>query len=226
MMRSCRSRQKVGAAWLAISALGLGASAHAQTPPGDTGGAAQLDEIIVTAQHRTENIQDGPITIQTLSGSVLENLGVQNTVDIGNVTSNLTITLPQGQGNQPQVTIRGIGLNENNSNDSGPNGFYVDDFYEVPIGAEKAISFEYSGVYKSFEYFDSTNDPYITQPGYWLQNARVALKLDKLEISAYVRNVANKYYRVDAFDSIEPFGFVQPNWGPPRTYGGEVPYRF
>jgi iron complex outermembrane recepter protein len=96
----------------------------------------------------------------------------------------------------------------------------------VPIGGEKSISFEYSGVYKSFEYFDPTNDPYITQPGYWLQNARVALKLDKWELSGYVRNLANKYYRVDAFDSIEPFGYVQPNWGPPRTYGFEVRYRF
>src|ERR1700688_3697572 len=100
MTRSWRSRQNGGAALLATCLLGLGAVAGAQAPPGDTTGSASLDEIIVTAQHRTENVQDVPITIQALSGQVLENLGVQNTVDLGNVTSNVTITLPQGQGNQ------------------------------------------------------------------------------------------------------------------------------
>jgi iron complex outermembrane receptor protein len=98
--------------------------------------------------------------------------------------------------------------------------------YEVPIGHEKSINFEYSAAYKSFQYFDPTNDPYITQAGYWVQNARAALRLDKLELSAYVRNLANKYWLADSFDSIEPFGYVQPVWGPPRTYGLEARYRF
>jgi iron complex outermembrane recepter protein len=145
-MRSWLSRQNVRATWLATCALGVRALAHAQAPSGDTTGSGQLDEIIVTAQHRSENIQDVPITIQALSGRVLENLGVQNTVDLANVTSNVTITLPQGQGNQPQVTIRGIGLNENNSNDSGPNGFYVDDFYMSAPTSQAFALFDISRV--------------------------------------------------------------------------------
>jgi iron complex outermembrane recepter protein len=98
--------------------------------------------------------------------------------------------------------------------------------YEVPLGNDKSLTFEYSAAYKSFQYFDPTNDPYITQSGYWLQNARVGLKLGKLEVSVYGRNLANKYYTVDSFDDVEPFGYVQPVWGMPRTYGGEVRYSF
>jgi iron complex outermembrane recepter protein len=120
--------------------------AAAQTPSADTEGAAQLDEIIVTAQHRAENIQNVPITIQALSGQTLENLGVKTTEDLANVTTNVTISLPQGQGNQPQVTIRGIGLNENNSNDSGPNGFYVDDFYMSAPTSQSFALFDISRV--------------------------------------------------------------------------------
>ncbi len=60
----------------------------------------------------------------------------------------------------------------------------------------------------------------------WLQNARVAFKLRKLELSAYGHNLANKYYTVDSFDDVQPFGYVQPVWGMPRTYGVEAHYTF
>jgi iron complex outermembrane recepter protein len=116
---------------LAGSALTWGTASLSQTAaspaaPSDT---EALSEIIVTAQHRSENLQDVPISIEAFGGQALEHLGVQSTEDLGNVTTNVTITLPQGAGNQPAITIRGIGLNENNSNDAGPNGMYVDEFY-------------------------------------------------------------------------------------------------
>jgi iron complex outermembrane receptor protein len=146
MSRTRKIRQNAWVALQATAALGLGASAGAQTAPGPMAASGQLDEIIVTAQHRTENIQDVPITIQALSGQTLENLGVQTTEDLANVTTNVTISLPQGAGNQPQVTIRGIGLNENNSNDSGPNGFYVDDFYMSAPTSQSFALFDISRV--------------------------------------------------------------------------------
>ncbi len=148
MVKSARFSQNVGWALLATSALGLAASAGAQTapPPGNTAESIELQEIVVTAQHRSENVQDVPITIQALGGHALENLGVQTTEDLGNVTTNVTISLPQGAGNQPQITIRGIGLNENNSNDSGPNGLYVDDFYMSAPTSQSFALFDVSRV--------------------------------------------------------------------------------
>jgi len=99
----------------------------AEAPP--TQAAADQGDIVVTAQRRSENIQDVPITIQAFSGDSLKRLGVDGTSDLGKIATNVVVALPQGAGNQPAVTIRGIGLNVNNSNNSGPNGMYVDEFY-------------------------------------------------------------------------------------------------
>lgn len=37
--------------------------------------------------------------------------------------------MPTGAGNQPLITIRGIGLNDFNTNNAGPNGVYLDEVY-------------------------------------------------------------------------------------------------
>lgn len=121
------------ASFLSLSA----AAAQAQTgtapvadpanPPAPA--VANNDDIVVTAQRRSENIQSVPITIQAFTGDRLKDLGVNATSDLGKVATNVTVALPQGAGNQPAITIRGIGLNVNNSNNSGPNGVYVDEFY-------------------------------------------------------------------------------------------------
>ena len=63
--------------------------------PGDAEGGKQgarsrlVEEIIVTAQKREENIQDVPITIQAFSEGMLDALGVQSTQDLQSVTPSL-----------------------------------------------------------------------------------------------------------------------------------------
>lgn len=142
-MRMIQKTVRTFAAGMAVSALALAAGAQAQAAPDVTvkddapaapaapapSGDLQQGDIIVTAQRRSENIQSVPITIQAFSGATLRNLGVNSAADIGKVATNVTVALPQGAGNQPAVTIRGIGLNANNSNNAGPNGMYVDEFY-------------------------------------------------------------------------------------------------
>ncbi|WP_028658238.1 TonB-dependent receptor [Novosphingobium sp. B-7] len=91
--------------------------------------------------------------------------------------------------------------------------------YHIPIGASQAIDLQYSATYKGRQFLDATNDPYTTQQAYWTQDARVALTISQLELSAFVRNLGNTYYATAAFNSISPFGYVQPNYAPPRTYG-------
>ena len=116
--------------WVAGTAVGAvlalsGAAAHAQ-------GAAKPDslgEIVVTAQKRSENIQKVPISIQAFSAKDIENLGVSSSADLGQITANVDIALPAGPGNQPIIAIRGIGLNDYDTNNAGPNGVYVDEVY-------------------------------------------------------------------------------------------------
>lgn len=120
--------------------LGLAPKALAQVavPPADHEAAQEVQEIVVTAQRRSENIQNVPVSVQALSAAQLEREGIKQTSDIARVTPNVTIAMPNGEGNQPAVTIRGIGLNDFNSNNAGPNAIYVDDVY---ISAPSAQTF-------------------------------------------------------------------------------------
>jgi len=106
--------------------LGLIEPVCAQTdaPPQD-----EVPQIVVTAQRRSENIQDVPISIQAFTAKSINDLGIKSSSDLGQVTSNVDISLSSGAGNQPIVTIRGIGLNDYDTNNAGPNGIYVDEVY-------------------------------------------------------------------------------------------------
>jgi iron complex outermembrane receptor protein len=126
----------------AMMVLGYAGSAAAQAAC-DHGGSRgpdpnQVGVIVVTAQRRNEDIQKVPVSVQALSGQDLQSIGVKSTEDIAQATPNLMIQSPMGVGNQPLISIRGIGLNDFDSNNAGPNGVYIDDVY---ISAPSAQSF-------------------------------------------------------------------------------------
>ena len=90
------------------------------------------------------------------------------------------------------------------------------------------VDWQFSATYKSHQYFDTTNDPYITQDGYWIENLRLGYSPtgSRWEVAAFVHNLANTQYYLDKFDLTSPFGFIQGITGTPRFVGGEVNYRF
>ena len=118
--------RKIGVTVAAIG-LGLGISnaAAAANPPANEG----LGEVVVTAQRRSEDIQKVPISIQAFSAKQIQDLGIKSSTDLGQITPNVDIALPAGAGNQPIIAIRGIGLNDYDTNNAGPNGVYVDEVY-------------------------------------------------------------------------------------------------
>jgi iron complex outermembrane recepter protein len=65
-------------------------------------------------------------------------------------------------------------------------------------------------------------------PGYGLVNARVALTLDQpnVEIAVWGRNLGNKEYYVQQFDSYAGLGTSENFQGDPRTYGVTFTYHF
>ena len=65
-----------------------------------------LEEVIVTAQKREENLQDIPIAITAFSGAKLEALGIDSIQDLGAVTPGLTTSNSAGFN---VVFLRGIG---------------------------------------------------------------------------------------------------------------------
>ena len=105
------------------------ASAQTSTAAPAPGDQGELEEVTVTAQRRAETAQSVPIAIVALSGKTLQDYGITSSNDLAKVTSNVQISLPQGEGNQPAITIRGIGLNDFDSNNAGSAGVYMDEFY-------------------------------------------------------------------------------------------------
>jgi iron complex outermembrane recepter protein len=72
-----------------------------------TGTGGELQEVVVTAERRTENIQDVPITIQAISGEQLKQLNVTTFNDLLKYTPNVT-----SSGNGPgtgNIFMRGLG---------------------------------------------------------------------------------------------------------------------
>lgn len=99
-----------------------------------TPAAAQvLEEIVVTAQKREQNIQDVGISITALSGSQLEALNLDNMQEISQQIPGLQL-----QTFTPAFTIfnlRGVSQNNFTDNLEAPIAVYVDDIYVSSMNA-------------------------------------------------------------------------------------------
>jgi iron complex outermembrane recepter protein len=89
-----------------------------------------LDEVIVTAQFRRENLQDTAIAITAVSGEQLESQGLTNVEDLGLVIPNASIR-PQGSFSGPtaQIGMRGVLTSEFIYTTDPGVGIYIDDVY-------------------------------------------------------------------------------------------------
>ncbi len=96
-------------------------------------GAAVLEEVVVTAQKREQAVQDVSISVTAFSGDALRELNMANSVDIAAQTPGLNIGTPVGEGNNPSITLRGVGLNDFNDNNEGPVAVYRDEVYQAGI---------------------------------------------------------------------------------------------
>src|SRR3546814_305156 len=97
--------------------------------------------------------------------------------------------------------------------------------YEVPTGFGKLrLGGDYS--YRSKFYFAPQDT--VFQEGYGLANAQVSLELASvpgLEVSAYIRNLTDKYYNSYMLQ-LPALGFASVTPGEPRTYGAKAMFRF
>jgi iron complex outermembrane recepter protein len=100
-----KTNQKVTAAILAALSAHAGAI-YAASDTDTTASSTSLEEVIVTAQRRSESIQDVPITIQSISGGQLAQMNVTTFDDVIKLLPNVTISeVGPGQGN---IYMRGL----------------------------------------------------------------------------------------------------------------------
>jgi iron complex outermembrane recepter protein len=68
---------------------------------------------------------------------------------------------------------------------------------------------------------------FAVQKGYWLSSASLTLaaKNDSWSIAAYINNIENTYVYGSSFYN-SGVGITQGNYGPPRTYGAKMSFKF
>ena len=91
-----------------------------------------LEEITVTAQRRSENIQDVPIAITAVSAEMLEARGLNDVAKLSAIAPNVTLdagTPFSGSDTVLAAYIRGIGQNDFAFNQDPGVGVYVDGVY-------------------------------------------------------------------------------------------------
>ena len=97
-----------------------------------------LEEVTVTAQRRSERLQDVPVAVTAISGSELIERGVRQAGDIVDSVPNLLLNQPYGPEAQPTFTLRGVTTQDFSENQSSPIAMYVDEVYK-PVGALQAL---------------------------------------------------------------------------------------
>ncbi|QMW24504.1 TonB-dependent receptor [Sandaracinobacteroides saxicola] len=100
--------------------------AQTAAAPADTG----LEEIVVTAQKRAQNLQDVPAAVSAFGYEQLQARGIAQTSDLMGSLPNLQVTTPYGT-TQPNFSLRGISVaNEFSASTASPVGVYVDEVYQ------------------------------------------------------------------------------------------------
>src|SRR5687768_2075176 len=114
---------------LSITALGM---AGGVVVPVAHAAEIELEEVVVTAQKRSENVQDVPIAIAAYTAEDLREKGIQDVAQLGNQTPNVTFdggTPFSGSSSVLAAYVRGIGQNDFAFNLDPGVGVYVDGVY-------------------------------------------------------------------------------------------------
>lgn len=108
------------------------AGAWAQDVPStDTGG---ISDIVVTAQRRSESLQDVPLAVSALDADRIKEAGFRDVEDLSSTVPNLNISALWGTSN-PKVFMRGIGNNNFNQTAESKVAMYLDQVYlSAPSG--------------------------------------------------------------------------------------------
>jgi iron complex outermembrane recepter protein len=121
------------------SAAASESDAEPQSASGQEGGRAGtqsvashgpvLEEVVVTAQKRSENLQQVPIAVTSLSGDQLATRGVVSTKDLAAASPGVLITEFGTAPNAMAIYVRGIGQLDFAEHQESPVALYIDGAY-------------------------------------------------------------------------------------------------
>jgi iron complex outermembrane receptor protein len=106
-----------------VTAAGLPDVCHAQE---------DMPVVTVTAQSRSQQIQNVPIAVQTLAGSALKDVGVVNLSGMDAFVPGLSVEPLQST--RPIISLRGVGTEDYGIGTDSPVGIFVDSVYVGKTG--------------------------------------------------------------------------------------------
>lgn len=92
--------------------------------------SGQIEEIVVTAQKREQNIQDVPVAVTAYTGRMLEESSIKDIRDLAAIAPSLISNQSQNA-TTSSFSIRGIGTSAQNFGLESSVGLYIDDVYRA-----------------------------------------------------------------------------------------------
>ena len=88
-----------------------------------------LEEVIVTARRRAENLQETPVAVTALDADALRDAGIRNLSDLNQIVPNIEVASANGSAPLANIYIRGVGQRNSGANIDSGVGIYIDEVY-------------------------------------------------------------------------------------------------
>ena len=98
----------------------------------DDGG---LNVIVVTAQKRSQNLQDVGLSVTAVSGEDITARNISSSIDLIRSTPSIDNYSTYGPGSNANVVVRGVGLNDFGEGHEAPVTVYVDEIYMLSVAS-------------------------------------------------------------------------------------------
>ena len=126
--RNSRTTAIVLATVCAWAAAG-GAARAQQTPSAAASGQVEIEEVVVTAQKRSESLQNVPVSVTALTSTQLAGLKLDNASTLTSQIPNLQVNGIVGEGS-PLFSLRGVSMFDYSLSQSSPVASYIDEVYK------------------------------------------------------------------------------------------------
>ena len=118
-----------GAAGAKDTASSTAASSASPNAAQDAGSPAELQEVVVTARHRAENLENVPLTDTAVTARSIQTWDVTNLEDLNGFVPNMKISQDRATSSTINVYIRGVGQSDPLWGFDPAVGVYIDDVY-------------------------------------------------------------------------------------------------
>ncbi|MCY4514172.1 MAG: TonB-dependent receptor [Candidatus Tectomicrobia bacterium] len=108
--------------------------------------SAEIEEIIVTARQREENIQDVPIAVTNISGALIETAHAESLIDVEKLLPNVELAFLQTGGRGLTASIRGVGYDDNRKTFEPTVGVSLDGVFLGSNSGAAALLFDIESV--------------------------------------------------------------------------------